>query len=135
MDIERIRQLSLEHAKGNWDKVAPEVPREKITRSGQPCGHCATPVALRKHKGIPAPTANRSYYYEWWFFCPACKAVWFDPQAIRMFPKPAKAPRKRKKHHTTWLMEAGKPVFKEGKWMIGSNTNWGTPTPEDQPPW
>ena len=137
MNIEQIRKLSMQYAKG---ELANET-RRKIAKPGDPCGHCATPVLFRKHATPPVQKRGRAFYYESWLYCPSCNAVWFDPAKVRYFNKPAPtAPRvmgKRKPHRKKpWLTEMGKHTHESKPVAMPKTNAWtGTPTPEDQAPW
>ena len=56
----------------------------KIDREGQPCRHGGTAVIRRLHSKAPTPRPGGSYF-EWWFKCPACKAVYLVEVARRFF--------------------------------------------------
>src|SRR5450631_961548 len=57
----------------------------KITKVGQPCRHCQTPVIEGHHAKIPKP--NRSgYYFEKWLKCPNCRALYMLEEFKRYFP-------------------------------------------------
>ncbi len=59
----------------------PKQPDERVTKEGQPCRKCETPV-VRK-----IPTAKRkpgqNYYFEYYFMCPACRTIYFVEEAKR----------------------------------------------------
>lgn len=46
----------------------------KVTRIGQPCRKCGTPVIEQKHSG-PSKT-GQSYWFKRWLKCPACKTLY-----------------------------------------------------------
>ena len=56
----------------------------KIDYAGQPCRHCGTPVVHQAHTKPPKPRPGGSYF-EWWFRCPGCKAVYLVEAARRFF--------------------------------------------------
>jgi hypothetical protein len=60
-----------------------------ITREGQPCKHCGTPVVRREHEKPPKYRPGR-YFFEWWFLCPNrnCKAIYMVEDAKRWFDGP-----------------------------------------------
>lgn len=62
-------------------------PVAQITREGQPCRHCNTPVRRHTH-GRPLKPKPGGYYYEWWFKCPRCSAVYLVDDAKRFFEEP-----------------------------------------------
>lgn len=59
---------------------------QKITEDGQECRHCGNPVERKTHTK-PPKYKQGSYYFEWWFRCTGCGALymveaakrWFDP--------------------------------------------------------
>src|ERR1035441_1953226 len=75
----------------------------KIDQAGQPCRHCQTPVVHQTHTK-PKPkhggswrSASGGSYFEWWFKCPGCKAIYLVEPARRFFdatdtPEPSSAP-------------------------------------------
>ena len=76
----------------------------KIDQAGQPCRHCQTPVVHQTHTKPPKPkhggswrSASGGSYFEWWFRCPGCKAIYLVEAARRFFDatdtaKPSSAP-------------------------------------------
>ena len=55
----------------------------KMTQVGQPCRKCQTPVEKRtpkKKKQKPGKT----YYFEWYLFCPGCKSMYMVDEAKRL---------------------------------------------------
>jgi ssDNA-binding Zn-finger/Zn-ribbon topoisomerase 1 len=56
----------------------------KIDYAGQPCRHCRTPVVRQTHAKPPKPRPGGSYF-ERWFRCPGCKAVYLVEAARRFF--------------------------------------------------
>jgi ribonuclease HI len=61
--------------------------RTKITEEGQPCRRCQTPVVRRTHGSTPPhPKAKGGgYWFEWWFYCPKCGALYMVEKAKRFF--------------------------------------------------
>jgi len=66
----------------------------KIAKVGQPCRHCGTPVIKRSHGDghkFIARSEKRyqqhktAYYYEYWFFCPKCRAIYTVESAKRFW--------------------------------------------------
>ncbi len=57
--------------------------KEKITREGQPCRKCSTPVIKRTPR--PKPKRNRHYYFEYYFYCPNCRTIYMVEEAKRYF--------------------------------------------------
>jgi ribonuclease HI len=58
----------------------------KITREGQPCRKCSTPVIKktprRKHK------PGQTYYYEYYFYCTGCGTMYMVEEAKRSIEEP-----------------------------------------------
>jgi ribonuclease HI len=65
-----LRQLELE-------KLSPS----KITREGQPCRKCGTPVVKKSPKRKPRP--DQAYYYEYYLQCPQCRSIYMVEEAKR----------------------------------------------------
>jgi len=65
-----LRQLELE-------KLSPS----KITREGQPCRKCGTPVVKKSPKRKSRP--DQAYYYEYYLQCPQCKSIYMVEEAKR----------------------------------------------------
>jgi len=78
--------------------ATPHPPQKKIkiTAEGQQCRHCGTPVVRQVHKGPPKPTRS-GYYFEYWFKCPRCKALYMVEAAKRFFD-PQRAEAEAAKH-------------------------------------
>nr|WP_129678213.1 ribonuclease HI [Candidatus Chloroploca sp. Khr17] len=59
------------------------VKAEKMTRAGQACRKCGTPVV----KQVPRkqPKATQSYYFEYYLYCPSCHAMYMVEDAKRFF--------------------------------------------------
>src|ERR1017187_6439707 len=55
-----------------------------IDHEGQPCRHCETPVVRQTHRKLPKPKPG-GYYFDWWFRCPACEAIYLVEAARRFF--------------------------------------------------
>ena len=56
----------------------------KIDHAGQSCRHCQIPVLHQTHATPPKPRPGGSYF-ERWFRCPGCKAVYLVEAARRFF--------------------------------------------------
>lgn len=52
---------------------------KKITKIGQHCKKCNTPVIKRNSKG--RWKQNKEYYYRYYLFCPRCKTMYFIEEA------------------------------------------------------
>ncbi len=61
-------------------------PTGKITRAGQPCRKCGTPVVRKtpKKKG----EGGRSHYFEYYLYCPECRTMYMVEEAKRYFDDP-----------------------------------------------
>jgi len=58
------------------------VPKKvKITDEGQPCRKCSTPVIKKIPQQKRKP--NQTYYFEYYFYCPNCKAKYMVDAAKR----------------------------------------------------
>ena len=58
----------------------------KMTRAGQPCRKCGTPVVKR----MPGKTSKRgrSYYFEYYLYCPDCRTMYMVEEAKKHFDDP-----------------------------------------------
>ena len=55
----------------------------KILKEGQECRHCDGKVVRAKHKPGWVPKPDQPYYFEYWFKCPNCKALFMVEEARR----------------------------------------------------
>ena len=55
----------------------------QITKEGQRCPHCGTPVIRREGKVNYKRAIKQTYYYEYFFKCMKCRAVYLVPEARR----------------------------------------------------
>ena len=64
-------------------KYQSPIPEVKVTKEGQPCRHCGTPVIKTGHNSSWKPKAGQPYYFEYWFKCPnrKCKAIFMVEDA------------------------------------------------------
>jgi ribonuclease HI len=77
-----ISQESLEEDEGYLRARALESDAPtKITKEGQPCRKCSTPVVKRIPKRKRKP--NQHYYYEYYLYCPECKTMYMVESAKR----------------------------------------------------
>ena len=53
----------------------------KVTKAGDACRHCSTPVVRVEHE--PGFRPKTRYWFEWWFKCPRCNAIYFVEAARR----------------------------------------------------
>ncbi len=58
----------------------------KVTREGQPCRKCSTPVVKRKPRKKPKP--GQKYYYEYYFYCPNCGTTYTVEEAKKPYEDP-----------------------------------------------
>ncbi|MBN1974804.1 MAG: ribonuclease HI [Sedimentisphaerales bacterium] len=56
----------------------------KIVEEGQPCRKCSTPV-IKKTPRRKKLKPGQSYYFEYFFFCPNCKAMYMVEEAKRYY--------------------------------------------------
>jgi len=61
----------------------------KIVEEGQPCRKCSTSV-IKKTPRKKTPKSGQSYYYEYFFLCPNCKAMYMVEEAKRYYSGPIK---------------------------------------------
>ena len=57
-------------------------PPPSSLEEGQPCRKCLTPLTKRSPKQRE-PKPGQSYYYEYYFYCPGCKAMYMAEEAKR----------------------------------------------------
>lgn len=55
-------------------------PRTKMVSEGQPCRKCGTPIVKRRPKKKTLKP-NQTYYFEWYLYCPECKAMYMVEEA------------------------------------------------------
>lgn len=87
---ERCDQLSMQF-KGKVDLPVDEgyeqrpetetTEQIKITREGQPCRKCSTPVIKKTPRQRLKP--NQQYYYEYYLYCPDCQTTYTVEEAKR----------------------------------------------------
>ena len=46
--------------------------RKKMTKEGQPCRKCGTPVVRQTHPPEWQVPDDQWYWFRWWFECPNC---------------------------------------------------------------
>jgi ribonuclease HI len=71
-DLGYLRQLE------EYRKNPPE-----ITEEGQPCRKCSTPVIKRKPKR--RRSTGKTYYFEYYLYCPGCETIYMVEDAKRHF--------------------------------------------------
>jgi 5-methylcytosine-specific restriction endonuclease McrA len=57
-------------------------PQQRITEAGQPCRHCQVPVV--RVEGRKRVRKGRAYFFEWFFQCPSCRAMYMVEAAKRL---------------------------------------------------
>lgn len=56
----------------------------KITREGQPCRKCATPVVRQRPRS--RSKTGHAFYYEYYLYCPNCRTMYLVEEAKRRVP-------------------------------------------------
>jgi hypothetical protein len=74
-------RLSLAATSAGDVKAVGATGNGKVTEEGQPCRRCGTPVERRVPKR--KRRAEQEYYYEYYLYCPACKAMYMVEAAKR----------------------------------------------------
>ena len=59
--------------------------KTKIIDEGQPCRHCGSPVIKRTHNPKAKRKTKKVYYFEYFFWCAKCNAVYFVEGAKRFW--------------------------------------------------
>lgn len=62
------------------DNVSRSGEKRKITQEGDLCRHCNTPVVKKASKNRKLKT-NQAYYFEYYMYCPSCKAMYMLEEA------------------------------------------------------
>jgi hypothetical protein len=96
--------------------------RIKITREGQWCRKCLTPVVRQSHLTPPESYVG-GYYFEWWLFCPKCKTMYFLEDAKHWFSSDVTDPARDKSGSET----VGVPS------VAYDNPNWKVRSPDILP--
>ena len=79
-----LHQPHLPADEGYENKPETEGPRPRLTSEGQRCWKCSTPVIRQTSRKKP----NRSYYFEYYLFCPKCQATYEVEEARRFREQP-----------------------------------------------
>lgn len=58
----------------------------KILKEGDPCKHCTTPV-IKKDTKRKKLKSNQTYYFEYYMYCPQCRAIYMVEEAKRTVEK------------------------------------------------
>lgn len=82
-----LSMSALKQSKLPVDEGYKHPPKEqnlaKITREGQPCRKCSTPVLKKIPHRKRKP--GQTYYYEYYFLCPKCGRMYMVEEAKRYF--------------------------------------------------
>jgi ribonuclease HI len=82
LSYQAIERLDKREDKGYLIQVEEEKERPlKITKEGQPCRKCSTPVVKRKPQ--LRNKSGQTYYYEYYLYCPQCKTMYMVEDAKR----------------------------------------------------
>jgi ribonuclease HI len=68
----------------SFNKLQPpnaSTTKGKVTRVGQPCRKCGEPVVRREPR--TRRKQGKSYYYEYYLFCPGCRTIYMVDEAKR----------------------------------------------------
>jgi ribonuclease HI len=84
LSMASLRQSNLPVDEGYENEPESEDGRPQLTREGQPCWKCLTPVIKQKPRKRPA----RDYYYEFYLWCPKCGATYEVEEAKRFVEQP-----------------------------------------------
>lgn len=84
LSMAALRQPNLPADEGYENKPETEGGRPRPTQEGQPCWKCSTPVIKQKSRKRP----NRDYYYEYYLWCPKCRATYEVEEAKRLVEQP-----------------------------------------------
>lgn len=79
-----LRHPNLLADEGYESKPETEGQRPRLTQAGQPCWKCATPVI----KQTSSKKAKGDYYFEYYLYCPNCKATYTVEEAKRLIQQP-----------------------------------------------
>lgn len=85
-NLKSVQQMQQPHKPLVQDKGTVSKPgkRVKITREGQPCRKCSTPV-IKKIPRRKKRKPNQKYYYEYYFYCPKCRTMYMVDKVKRYF--------------------------------------------------
>lgn len=78
--VDALKQKNLPPDEGYENRSEEEKTGARITREGQACRKCSTPVIKR----IPRkPKKTQAYYFEYYFYCPKCGTMYLVEEAKR----------------------------------------------------
>lgn len=72
-------------ADAGYEGKPESLPSLKITKEGQPCRKCGTPVVKRRPS--QKPKADQQYAYDYYLFCPQCKTIYLVEEAKKPLPR------------------------------------------------
>ena len=52
---------------------------------GEPCRKCSTPIVKRTRSKPKKQKKGKTYYFEWFFFCPGCETLYMVDEAKRYY--------------------------------------------------
>jgi ribonuclease HI len=84
LSMQALGRPDLPADEGYENKPVQEDRRPPLTEPGQPCRKCSTPVIKQQSRKRP----NRGYYYEYYLWCPNCKASYEVESAKRLVEQP-----------------------------------------------
>jgi ribonuclease HI len=84
LSCEALRRPNLPADEGYENQPTDEGGRPRLTDAGQPCWKCGTPVI----KQTPRKRATGDYYYEYYLYCPKCRATYQVEEAKRTIEQP-----------------------------------------------
>jgi ribonuclease HI len=79
LSVTALKQKDLPIDEGYKNSVGDQVQKFKITREGQPCRKCQTPVVKRKPR--KEPKSSQMYYFEYYLYCPKCHTMYMVDEA------------------------------------------------------
>jgi ribonuclease HI len=83
LSMAALRQPNLPADGGYENKPETEGVRPAM-QEGEPCRKCSTPVIKR----MPSKKPKGDYYFEYYFYCPDCKAMYQVEEAKRFVEQP-----------------------------------------------
>ncbi len=84
LSMQFLGQKDLATDEGYEHKPEKASPKQvKITREGQPCRKCSTPVIMKTPNS--KPKRDQAYYFEYYLYCPQCHTMYMVENARRYF--------------------------------------------------
>jgi ribonuclease HI len=84
LSMEALSQANLPADEGYENRSVIEGGRPRLTEEGQACWKCSTPVIKQK----PRAKSEGEYYFEYYLWCPQCKATYEVEEAKRVIERP-----------------------------------------------